>query len=355
MASKLQQYFPMLRERDEILKEIRSNQQLSDLFDSWRTEQQEEFLNFCCGASGVKMLYDSFFKEILNPEYHPERLNDFLSCLLGMQVKILLVLPNDSTRLGDENSLVIMDIVVELEDGSIINIEMQKIGYKFPGERCACYSSDLLLRQYRRVRDEKKKFFNYHHIKPVYTIVLFDESPKEFKSFPNNYMHFFEQFSDTGLQLNLLQRYLFIPLDIFKKLMQNKLIKNKRDAWLLFLSSDNVEDIIYLIKHFPEFKPMYEEIYSMCQNMEDVMGIFSKELQILDQNTVKYMMDEQQSIIDEQKDTISRQNDTIDQQNNTIDQQNSTIDQQNNTISDLKAQIAALREKLAAIENQNNN
>ncbi len=42
-----------------------------------------------------------------------------------------------------------MDIVVELEDGSIANVEAQKIGYAFPGQRSACYSADLLLRQYK--------------------------------------------------------------------------------------------------------------------------------------------------------------------------------------------------------------
>ena len=41
---------------------------------------------------------------------------------------------------------------MELEDGSLANIEIQKIGYAFPGQRGACYSADLLLRQYKRVR-----------------------------------------------------------------------------------------------------------------------------------------------------------------------------------------------------------
>ena len=54
-----------------------------------------------------------------------------LSLILCQQVKILQVLPNDSTRIADESSLVIMDIVVELEDHSIANVEVQKIGYKF--------------------------------------------------------------------------------------------------------------------------------------------------------------------------------------------------------------------------------
>lgn len=56
------------------------------------------------------------------------------------------------TRLSDESYLLITDIIVELEDGSLANIEVQKIGYAFPGARCACYSSDMLLRQYKRVR-----------------------------------------------------------------------------------------------------------------------------------------------------------------------------------------------------------
>ena len=37
--------------------------------------------------------------------------------------KILKILPNESTRIAAEKSLLIMDIVVELEDGSIANVE----------------------------------------------------------------------------------------------------------------------------------------------------------------------------------------------------------------------------------------
>ena len=77
------------------------------------------------------MLYDSFFKEIMNPETTPERLEEFLSLVLKQKVTILKVLPNDSTRIADESSLLIMDIVVELADGSMANVEVQKVGYAF--------------------------------------------------------------------------------------------------------------------------------------------------------------------------------------------------------------------------------
>ena len=46
---------------------------------------------------------------------------------------------------------------------------------------------------------------------------------------------------------------------------------------------------------------MYEEIYVMCQNVEKVMEMFSKELIQLDRNTVQYMIDEMQDTIDIRK------------------------------------------------------
>ena len=54
------------------------------------------------------------------------------------------------------------------------------------------------------------------------------------------------------------------------------------------------EDIIALIEKYPDFKPMYAQVYEICQNIEQVMGMFSKELYELDRNTVRYMIDELQ-------------------------------------------------------------
>ncbi len=309
MATKLKKYFPVIREKKEVLAEIAKKELLQEKFESWEIEQQEEFLNICTGVKGLKLLYDGFFREIMNPEYVPERLNDFLSQMLGKKVRVLKVLPGDSTRIANESSLLIMDMVVELEDGSIANLEMQKIGYLFPGQRCACYSADLLLRQYKRVRGERKKKFSYRNIKDVYTIVLFEKSPKEFYEYPEEFYHFFEQKSNTNLRIEFLQKYLLIPLDIFKKNQQNKSISGKREAWLTLLSSDDPEMIIRLIEEYPEFYEIYEEGYEICLNIERMMEMFSKELYELDKNTVQYMIDEMQDTIDAQRETINEMQD----------------------------------------------
>lgn len=218
------------------------------------------------------------------------------------------VLPNDSTRIADESSLLITDIVVELEDGCLANIEVQKIGYYFPGQRSACYSSDLLLRQYKRIRGILGKKFSYKNVQDVYTIILFEKSPSAFWKFPQTYLHYFSQCSDTGLELDLLQKFLFIPLDIFLENQHNKgeTINNRLEAWLLFFASDEPDDIVKLIKRYPEFQAMYEQAYQLCRNVEDIMGIFSEELRMLDRNTVQLMIDDMQKLIDSQKEQLSQ-------------------------------------------------
>lgn len=346
MEAKLKQYFPIIRERKEVLAEIGSREDLKVKFEKWSSEQQNEFLDLVTGVKGLKLLRDGFFKGIMNPEIHPGRMDDFLSHMLKQKVKVLKVLPVDSTRIADESSLVIMDIVVELEDGSLANVEMQRVGYLFPGQRSACYSADLLLRQYKRVRDEKKKKFSYRDIKNVYTIVLYEKSPKEFKGFPEHYYHYFEQKSDTGIELELLQKYLFIPLDIYQKNQHNKNIKDKRNAWLALLSGEDAEQIIALTEEYPEFKEIYREAYEICCNVEEVMGMFSKELYELDKNTEQYMMDEMQSEIDEMQSTINVQNNIIEKSIiNTINMMKKMKMSDNEILDNIKEQYQLSKEQ----------
>ena len=282
-TTKLKQYFPMIREREDIKQEIYENPKLLEKYREWDEEQQN----------------------------------------------------------------------------SLANVEVQKIGYSFPGQRSACYSSDLLLRQYKRVKGEKKKAFSYKDIKSVYTIVFFETSIKEFHEYPQNYIHKFKQQSDTGLELELLQKYVFIPLDIFRTIYHNNVKSNgkngggncwnRTEAWLTFLSTDEPEIIIELIRQYPEFKEMYEEIYVMCQNVEKVMEMFSKELIQLDRNTVQYMIDEMQDTIDVQKETIDTQKEKLEEQKTTINTQKEELEAKQNTIDTQKDEIETMKQQLQSV------
>ena len=109
----------------------------------------------------------------------------------------------------------------------------------------------------------------------------------------------------------MIWNYIFISLDIFRLKMHNKKVTTLLDAWMTFFSTDDPEEIIKLITDFPQFKPMYETLYQMCRNVENVMGFFSEELREMDRNTVRYMIDELQKEVDLQKAAIAEKDSTI--------------------------------------------
>ncbi|MDD7348557.1 MAG: PD-(D/E)XK nuclease family transposase [Clostridiales bacterium] len=351
----LKQYFPTFQSREKVISKIHSNWLLNDTFLKWTKEQQETFLDICTGQRGVKILYDCFFKEIFNPEYNPQRLSRLLTILLNKEIRVLKVLPNEATRITAEETLLVTDIVVEFEDGSIANIEVQKIGYLFPGERASCYSADLLLRQYKRLKDRSKqnsKKFNYQTIKPVHVIVFFERSPEIFHKFPQNYIHTIKPTSDTGIEINLLQNFLFIPLDIFKKNMHNKDIKTEQEAWLAFLCCDDPSDIFNIIDKFPQFREMYEDIFALCQNTERMMEMYSKELYELDHNTAEYMVDVMQHQIDEKQKKLDAANNTLEQQQIKLDAANSTLEQQQIKLDAATEQLQEKNEEILKLKEQ---
>ena len=59
--------------------------------------------------------------------------------------------------------------------------------------------------------------------------------------------------------------------------------------------------IIKLLNKNPGFQKIYEEVYNLCLNSERMMNMFSKELEILDRNTVKLMIDEMEEELAEAK------------------------------------------------------
>ena len=112
--------------------------------------------------------------------------------------------------------------------------------------------------------------------------------------------------SDTGLEMGLLEHYMFITLDNFRAILQNRGISSRLEAWLVFLSVDGPEWIERLIREYPEFRAMYREVYEMCRNPEEVMNMYSKELQELDEGTIQYMIDELQEQLREKDDRLKQ-------------------------------------------------
>ena len=256
---------------------------------------QQELLDFCIGKHGLRITYDPVFRKIFKPETHKDRLESLLSSILNKKVSIMEILPREGTRLSESGSFVIMDVLVRLDDGSYANVEMQKIGYSFPLARTDCYASDIIMRQYEKVKAEQGKNFSFNDLHKVYCIILMEKSPAEFHSVKGKYIHVRTAAFDTGIYKNNagLHEDIFLCLDTFHSIVHN-ITKSStlQDAWLTFLSSDDVNKISSLVRHFPMFLPIYKEITEFAYKPEELMNMLSEALYIMDRNMERLMVEE---------------------------------------------------------------
>lgn len=327
--------------REEVLKSLKAMPGLYARYSQMNQDWRERFVDFCRGKKTLPFTYDPFFKQIFHPDVHPERLSRLISSLLKVQVKVKGILPNEDSMMDGE-SLLILDILVELEDGSLGNIEIQKCPYAFPAERMSCYSSDLVMRQYTRTKGLKGRYFTYQDMKKVYTIVLFETSIPAFHMEPPSYIHYGKTTFDTELKIELLQEYCLIALDEFRKYPYPK-DRSEQTAWLSLLTTEDIEEVEKLIEEYPWLLEIYQEMAALRRKPEEVLGMYSEALRILDRNTVRYMIEEQQKELEQKKEEINQQKEEINQQKEEINQQKATIEDLQKEIEELKSQLGQLK------------
>lgn len=89
-----------------------------DLFLQLPKTMQQELFDFCIGKQGLRITYDTVFQKIFAPDIHKDRLESLLSAILGRTVQIIAIIPRKGSQLTERGSFVIMDILVQLDDGS---------------------------------------------------------------------------------------------------------------------------------------------------------------------------------------------------------------------------------------------
>lgn len=211
------------------------------------------------------------------------------------------------------------------------------------------------MRQYRRVKRERKarnESFSFRDIKNVYTIIFYEKSPEIFTRSPDCYLHRSIQTLNSGICLNLLQEYIFINLDIYFRIHQNKIIENELDAWLMFLGTDRPEQILDLLEQYPWFEDLYRDLYTACRNTERVMDMFSEELRILDRNTVQYMIDEMEDEIRKKADQLKEKEEQLKDQEGQLKEKEEQLKDQGNQLKEKEEQLKDQKNQLKEQENQ---
>lgn len=333
-------------------------------------EWKDRFDGFFKGTKTLPLLYDPFFKAIFNPDTHRELLSEFISVILGQEIQVLEVLPNEnSTYMG---ALIIMDIVVKMADGSLANIEVQKVPYLFPAERISCYSSDLLMRQYTRLKNaslNNKNRFSYNDLHHVHTIIFYEKSSKALKSCIDEklYFHVGKTVFNTKINVELLQDFHLISLDTFIKYRYSNIIsgdttitgydyddsvykttlddnmKQKRLMYLMLLTTDNVSDLNRLLNLYPEISGIVSDMNEYIARPQEVLNMFSEALQILDKNSMDLLIDEMKQEVDKTHAQLDDAKTQLYKTNAQLNSANAQLNSANAEIEQLKAEIAALK------------
>jgi hypothetical protein len=315
---------------EQVIDLLKNNPENYRLYTRLNGGWKKRFMDYMTSSKTLPLTYDPFFKRIFNPEIHNDRLSDLISSIIGIKVRVVRILPVEDVLLKGD-SLLIMDILVELEDGSLANVEVQKIPYKFPAERVSCYSADLVLRQYNRVKSGQNAHtsavvsydtgqdelldsynFSYSDLKTVYTIVIFEKSPEimKRKEYRDKYIHHGKTVFDTGLPMKMLQEYYLIGLDVFKKSTYPKTRCNLT-AWLSLLATEDMSEVDALIEEYPWMEEIYREMAEYMYRPEEVLNMFSEALSILDSNTVRLMIDEMNEKLAEQGEQLAEQKEQL--------------------------------------------
>ena len=340
--------FPHFTEQER-LNEFKNNAALYRKFQQLDEPWKKRFLEFMTGKKTLPLTYDPFFKKLFQPDVYPERLSSLISSILRTEVTVCGILSNEESLLP-ANSMLIMDILVQMKDGSIANVEIQKIPYAFPAERMSCYSSDLVLRQYSRVKGEQGRNFTYKDLKKVYTIIFFEQSPADFKKgdLSQVYVHHGKTTFDTNLGLEFLQEYFIITLDVFKENQYSK-EKSTQNAWLSLLTAESVEDLERLVAEYPWMTGICQDMADYLNRPEEVLNMFSEALRILDDNTAQYMVDEMKKEIQEKDELIAEKDKAIDaamnEKNMAIAEKDAAINEKNKALAEIETLKAMLAEK----------
>ena len=341
----------------DFLSAVRNNPNLALQYDNFRRSSvsnkgwADRFNDYISRKKTLPLLYDPFFKKLFNGDEHRQRLSRLVSSIIGQEVTVIDILPSESSSF--EDSFIIMDMIVRLSDGSIANIEVQKIASLFPGERLSCYSADAIMRQYHRLSSSTStvrynddisqdsdsistlwhKTFSYKDMKNVHTIVLFENSNSNLinSDNPELYFHVGTTTFNTHINFPLLQKYHMISLDTFRKYRYSDIIKGNIDikkcdydedvyekpltdqmlrgrlAFLSLFVTETVDEAIAIQNIFPELSEIFDEMNEYLARPEEVLGMFSEALRILNHNTAVLMVDEYRKKYQEMENNLRKE------------------------------------------------
>lgn len=210
---------------------------------------------------------------------------------------------------------------------------------------------------------------SYKDMRKVHTIILFEDSNKSLISDMDKalYFHVGKTKFNTGIKIELLQDFVLVSLDTFRKYRYSDIKegrteitdydydssqnndalvseKMKRDR-LKFLSlfvAETPQEIDKLVETFPDLESVRHDINEYLERPGEVLSMFSEALRILDRNTVELMVDRMKDeIVD-----LKAQNDELTEQIDGLQVQLQQKDELKEKNNELQEEVQRLKKLL---------
>ena len=203
--------------------------------------------------NALKMKSDIMFKAFFSRKWNENYLKSLLSAILGKDIKIKnIIYDSRLEQLSKEDKYGILDLDVKLENGEIINIEMQLENYNNMEERTTFHACKKIVEQLTPGQ-------LYKNLKKVIVIAILDYS---FIGLPDYVTRTVRVAKDhREYEINNGVEYIYIELKKFRK--QNPDMNNILDQWLAFLDMEREELLKMAMEKNEEIKKavkQYEEL-----------------------------------------------------------------------------------------------
>lgn len=289
-------------------------------------------------ASGIvpfSLHNDYLFKTLMQRD--ERALRSIISAVLFMKESdIKTVHIENPIILGEkiDEKDVVLDVRITLNEGAILNLEMQVVNHDDWNYRSTYYAARNL--------SHLGKGEEYKDIKPVYQVGLL-----EFQPFENE-----EIFRSVNRIMDVETHRLYTELlTIITVVMPKNDIATPKDReynldkWARFFRAKTWEEVRDVAGENTALYGAAETIYDISEDQRIMDQIEAREDRIRRENSMRRRINEAKEQIEENSRILQEQKKQLDKQNRQLDEQNRKLDEKDRQIEELKAIIAEYKGK----------
>lgn len=117
------------------------------------------------------------------------------------------------------------------------------------------------------------------------------------------------------------------------------------------LTTESPKEAEKLIKEYPWLEEIYKEAAMLRQKPEEVLGMFSEALRILDQNTIKYMIEELQKEVEEKSTLLEEKNAALKEKDFALKKKDAFLKEKDAALKATRTELSALKKQLEQYQN----